>query len=90
MTRLPHPLRLAYRLDPEPVNGWVLARCEALDLVSQGRTPEEAGALLGEEARLLLEQAHALGTLATLLERIAAQPAADAAGVLEVDLSQSK
>jgi predicted RNase H-like HicB family nuclease len=80
-------LRLSYVLDPEPVNGWVLSRCEALDLVSQGRTPEEARDTLREEASLLLAQAQASGALAPLLERAALHKVAGG-DAFEIDLGR--
>ncbi len=88
MTRTRRKLRLPYRLDPEPVNGWVLSRCEPLDLVSQGRTAEQARTLLQEEARLYLGQAKELGDLPALLERLDAQPAGDGASSFDLDLTK--
>jgi predicted RNase H-like HicB family nuclease len=88
MTASRRKLRLSYRVDTEPVNGWVLSRCEALDLISQGRTAEQARTLLQEEARLYLGQAKELGNLPALLERLAAQPAGDGAPTFDLDLTK--
>jgi len=88
MTTPLRKLRLACRLDPEPVQGWILAHCEALDLVSQGRTPEQARSLLQEEARLYLGWAKELGILAPLLERLAALPAGGEAAFIDIDMTK--
>jgi predicted RNase H-like HicB family nuclease len=82
MAAAPASVRLPYRLDEERVNGWVLARCEALDLVCQGATEDEAVAQLRDEATLLLSAAAEAGTLAKLSEHLrgfadAAAPAMD-------------
>lgn len=87
MTQPPRKLRLGYTLDPEPVNGWTLARCADLDLVSQGQTRELARATLLEETGLLLAHTQANGGLAPLLERIAGQEATGG-DALEIDLTR--
>lgn len=79
------PLRLPCQVDPEPVNGFYLARCEALDLVCQGATPEAAQAQLQQEAALFLGAAKDLGTLDAWTQRLSALPAAKA--TVTVDLS---
>ncbi len=81
-------LRLDYRVDAEPVNGWWIARCEALDLVSQGRSADQALTLLQEEAGLVLSHAKATETLPGLLDRLNAAPAAKGASGFEINLTQ--
>jgi predicted RNase H-like HicB family nuclease len=88
MTKSPKKLRLAYRIEPEPVNGWVLARCEALDLVSQGRDAEQARTLLHEEARLYLAQMQGQGALTALLERLDGEAAQENTASIDFDLSR--
>jgi predicted RNase H-like HicB family nuclease len=88
MTSPQHFLRLAYCLDPEPVNGYVMARCEALDLVSQGRTEEEARATLRDEAALVLGQTQHMGSLAALLERIGASVLGKPSAGFDFDLTR--
>ena len=92
MSKTPRKLRLAYTVDPEPVNGWVLARCPALDLVSQGATAQQARETLLEEAHLLLAEAQSNGGLAPLVERLAGDatqhPAAPGGDALDIDLAQ--
>jgi hypothetical protein len=84
---LPKSVRLAYRVDAEPVNGWVLARCDALDLVCQGRTSEDARLQLIEEAGLLVAQAGEQGTLTAWVDRLAASPAGEGE-TLDLDLAR--
>ena len=64
-------LQLEFAVDSEPVNGYFLARCPALDLVSQGETANQARATLLEEARLVLAHAQSCGGLEALAERLA-------------------
>jgi len=78
-------VRLPCPVDPQPVNGYFLARCEALDLVCQGVTPEAAQAQLQEEATLFFGAAKELGTLSAWTGKVAALPKADA--TITVDLS---
>ncbi|MFI5400077.1 MAG: hypothetical protein ACHQZQ_03380 [SAR324 cluster bacterium] len=77
-------VRLPCRVDPQPVNGFFLIRCEALDLVCQGATPEAAQAQLLEEAALVFAAAQELGTLGALTERVAGLPATEAAVTVEL------
>jgi len=88
MTSPQRAVRLAYGRIGEPANGWVLVRCEALDLVSQGRTEADACAMLREEAALILSYARELGTLPSLLERLGAGAAGEEASCLDLDLTQ--
>jgi len=77
-------VRLPFRLDPEPVNGVFLARCDALDLVCQGATPEAAQAQLAEEAALVIAAAKETGSLGALTERLAGLPDTEAAVTLDL------
>ena len=81
-------LRLTYGRLEEPADGWVLIRCDALDLVSQGRTEVEACETLREEAALCLSHARDAGTLDSLLERLNARAAGGADTAFELNLSQ--
>ncbi|MFI5401152.1 MAG: hypothetical protein ACHQZQ_08900 [SAR324 cluster bacterium] len=65
-------------MDPQPVNGFFLIRCEALDLVCQGASPEAAQAQLIEEAALVLAAAKEMGSLGALTERLADLPETEA------------
>jgi hypothetical protein len=88
MTRPQRSLRLIYGRLGEPVNGWVLVRCESLDLVSQGRTEADACATLREEAALVMSHAREQGTLVALLGRLGAGPTGEEAASFELDLTQ--
>jgi hypothetical protein len=87
MTKGQSVVRLPFQVDPQPISGFFLVRCEALDLVCQGPTPEAAQAQLQEEAALYLGAAKELGTLGALTGRLASLPVADAAATVTVDLS---
>jgi predicted RNase H-like HicB family nuclease len=63
-------------------------QCDALDLVSQGRTEAEACATLREEAALYLGHARDAGTLIPLLERLDTQAKGKGDSSFELNLSQ--
>jgi hypothetical protein len=77
--------RLPCQMDSQPVNGVYLMRCEALDLVCQGATPEAAQAQMQEEAALFLGTAKELGTLSAWTGKIAALPASDSAVTINLN-----
>jgi hypothetical protein len=88
MPAAPHLLRLPFKVDPDPVNGYVLVRCENLDLVSQGKNEADARAVLSDEASLYLASARDLGTIDPLVERLAEQAQLDGLRVLDIDLAK--
>src|SRR5579863_10202151 len=88
MPAAPHLLRLPFKVDPDPVNGYVLVRCENLDLVSQGKNEADARAVLSDEASLYLAAARDLGTMDPLVERLAEQTQLDGLRVLDIDLAK--
>lgn len=53
---------------------WVLAKCETLDVVSQGRSDDEARANIIEALQLFVETCFEMGTLDEVLQRSGFSP----------------
>ena len=85
MTQTARSLQVPYQLDPIRVNGYVLARCETLDVIAQGKTGEEASEQLADEIKLLFGWARKAGTVDQWIAK-ARIPSPESGTTLTVDL----